>query len=556
MTEQKLINKTNLLEKQIVPLTLEQQDIIYKIYGKLPLDVLIKLNLSPLTTYVYSKMFNISLNVEPKKYSKMEEEINEDYANNVIKKIFYEINKFPYLFDDTGSIKIRFYCNYKSLKIIDGVRYGVCCFLIPKDGKDRCRHHPNNIQKEFDITWTNYCKYIIIKNGTPTQTKKGLECGIFCVRGINFCPVHAKAQDDIKEEKDDDAVTKKSTECNYKDCKKFKRAGSLYCLRHKEGENFIEPVIKTKDDITNHEYREKQRGVTAKGDLSEVFVKNILDTFTIISDIVLTGPTGNKFDIIYRYNNEDFLRGLQVKTFSFSKNGYHFKIKKHYDNDTLIVAINQEDKKYFLSFVNELNGLSHIWVSFNNNDRYINNKFTDFEKFKNKLLIMLANSTIYNEETAMTKNYLMEQQSLRRLKVKMEEFNYDYKNGLTSASVYDCFINGYTIQHKSCNRKKNESHTVHITLSKNDFTLDRKRYHQPYNVKDGIDFFIFEIIDQIDNFYIVPSAALAKYGYLRDEENNVKGIEAIKFYFNTPIGSDPHWILKYYNRYNLLEKPD
>jgi len=381
----------------------------------------------------------------------------------------------------------------------------------------------------------------------------------YCIRHFNI--INEKLdncilQENINhiEEKIEEEKEKTPDKCNYIECFHTRRYPSKFCESHKDGLSeedrvYIHPPT---IELPNQNYRNEQMNTTIKGDVLEIFVENILKEYTCISDIQRIGQTLSSFDILYRYKDEDFLRGLQVKTLTKSKdrkNKYKIGVCNYTDN-MLIVAINQKNNKYFICFKKEFITPT---ISFHkSNKNYDNNKFDNFEKFKNKLLSCLSNSEIYNRETSLSENCLKEQDSLDRLKLKVRDLHFEYKANDTHASVYDCFINNYSIQHKFASAMKNRSNYVGITLRKHSYFLKGKRHKKPYDVSDNIDFFIFEVNEQLGNFYIVPTSALIKKRYLYDEKTKGKG--SIGFYFIPKKGLKHHWILQYYNRFELLAR--
>lgn len=119
----------------------------------------------------------------------------EDDEKAIIKINF---ENHPHLFNSDGSRRIRFICDYKETRIINGVTYGINCFYISEKSECRCIYHKNLEQKKFDLIWTNYCESIIKKQGTgvtPAETRKGLQCGKFIQENEKFCKPHIKTQD-------------------------------------------------------------------------------------------------------------------------------------------------------------------------------------------------------------------------------------------------------------------------------------------------------------------------------------------------------------------------
>lgn len=127
--------------------------------------------------------------------------------------------------------------------------------------------------------------------------------------------------------------------CEYKNCTKWKRAHTNYCQRHRNGTDPDEDYKEIKIDLPNLEIRKIQKTTTYKGDEIEEYVYEIIKSFEDIEYLEKIGQTCSYIDIIYKYNNEEMYRGLQVKRLTLNKNrkdSYYCRLNDKYNDDTLL----------------------------------------------------------------------------------------------------------------------------------------------------------------------------------------------------------------------------
>lgn len=173
--------------------------------------------------------------------------------------------------------------------------------------------------------------------------------------------------------------------------------------------------------------------------------------------------------------------------------------------------------------------------------------FTDYNKFIKRLENIIPNVDTCDNDCR-PKYFEQENNSLLRLKAKCNEAKITYDRVHDASDKIDCIINGYNIQHKTSSRKSKDSFPFGIRRSNG--KNNGKRSFIPYSDKDGIDFFVFEIIDFKNNFYIVPIKILIEKGYIQTEL--MKGKE--KIYIPSPTGkTNSHWIHEYLNNFDLLK---
>jgi len=335
----------------------------------------------------------------------------------------------------------------------------------------------------------------------------------------------------------------KDKRCEYKNCKKAKQNDSTYCVKHVDGEE----VVKKTDD----KYRNDQKDSTKKGDETEDFVCEILSQINGINNIQKIGHSGSIYDVLYNYKNQTKKRALQVKTMSVISNrpnSFLYRIHNSTEPETLVVGVSLDRKSFSLIFRKDAPESGNLFLTFSESGRnvgkYTSNKFTDIKKFKKQLSIMLRESVFYDENKSLYSCIQKEQDSLERLRIKATENNVIYEDAKTRASRFDCFINGFSIQHKYAKIKKCQS--VDITIAKSGKSTKGKKTTIPYSVADKIDFFVFEVKEQIGNFYIIPSKVLEEK-YLSDKNGNGGG-KSITFSINPKRNR----FIEYYNAFDLF----
>jgi hypothetical protein len=324
--------------------------------------------------------------------------------------------------------------------------------------------------------------------------------------------------------------------------------------------------------MSKEEYRKmkvKQGSQTINiGDKGENLIYNIYNECKDITDLQCIGYTGNTFDIIFKFKDKpNKLRGIQVKTLTYKERDqtYNLKLCGQYKSDTVFVGVHTEDNVYCLLRADDVK-VKNISFSTKENTK---SKYKDFlyksEKFKKfkKDLIEISKRTTYikNIKDYFSESNLQEYESLERLEEECIKNGLTYERNKTNSNVIDCYINGYKIQHKSCSHKRSAgSYTCSIKKSGHVNGKDK----QPYTDKDGLDFFIFEIIDDDHkyNFIIIPIKDLIENGIISttDDDGNIidKGQITItlphKDLWGTDEGRERNWISDYANKFELLKK--
>ena len=130
-----------------------------------------------------------------------------------------------------------------------------------------------------------------------------------------------------------------------------------HCTKHRDGTdpNSKERLEETR--IKQEEYKIKSKECTRIGDDTEIWLCNLMQILDTINSAKRIGQNCGKIDIIYKMNNENIYRGVQVKTLMQGRNESYrmnFKDKKgkrlSYDDNTLIIGINKNRNRFIITF--------------------------------------------------------------------------------------------------------------------------------------------------------------------------------------------------------------
>lgn len=310
--------------------------------------------------------------------------------------------------------------------------------------------------------------------------------------------------------------------------------------------------LMTEDDFKQKTINQSKKSVEV-GDDSEHYVENIYKELNEF-EINHVGYTGNTFDIILIDKN-NIKYGVQIKTLPRRTDGnnvrYRLDLKREYDDKTLIIGLNKQDKIFVLIFFGEMTTSYIDFIPTSEKSKYTKYTYTEntFAKFKQDLIIKTKKSTVVDNITDyLSVSNTQESESLDRLNNYCKLNNYSYKRNNTNGDVIDCFINDYKIQHKSCSPEKGNYYSCPIKKGNGNGK-------QPYSDKDDIDFFIFEIVDKKhqNNFFIISKKKLIEKGFIKTE--NQKGHTTI----NLPGRSlwnniKENWIIEFLNKHEQLIK--
>lgn len=336
--------------------------------------------------------------------------------------------------------------------------------------------------------------------------------------------------------------------CIYDNCNNYGFAtnGGIYCGKHRDG---IDP----NSDIRKKEKADKtakakivSKTVYKTGDDTELWVVNKLKLIALISSAERVGYTGSKYDVEFKLNDENKIRGIQVKTLiknTRSNDSYQFCSRgSNYSANTLFIGVNKDRTRFTLMFYKDLKTQNPTFTYSMKNPIYKDYMFSDYDKFLIKLEGMLS-TTDECDKNCRPPALQQEYDSLVRLKNKCNQNNITYRWVEDSNTKIDCVLNNYNVQHKSSRTKDSFQYQFDITVS------DCGRC-KPYSDSYDINFFVFEIVDFKNNFYIVPIDVLIKKGYIRTDADKGKNKILIP---NPDTHNGYHWINIYKNNFDLLK---
>ncbi len=260
----------------------------------------------------------------------------------------------------------------------------------------------------------------------------------------------------------------------------------------------------SKENNTKNNYK----STTEKGDIHEIFINDIFNKKNINAYRPVIG--NNTFDIIISINN--IQRGIQVKELRKStrhKNGFITCFPTKYPDNTLIVLVNQKYNVYSLLYAQNVKTTSMTFTIKNNDSKYSDILYTDYNIFEKDLLEKCKKSYIIHDiANHFNDNNKKEYEMLKRLKTKCEELSLDFKYNVTNSNETDCIINGKNIQCKFVS-KPDKGNYYNIKIAKCNGTGNVKI---AYHIDDKIDYFVFEIggTDEDKNKYINKFCVISK----------------------------------------------
>jgi hypothetical protein len=341
--------------------------------------------------------------------------------------------------------------------------------------------------------------------------------------------------------------------CLFNGCCSDKKIGS-YCNLHRNG------IINIKTEEEKKAIREKAKLSAETGDATEIFVEEIIGNMEEIDEYERIGYTGDKIvDVKYKFKDEDFLRGVQVKTLykaKGSKNKWLSKGRSECPDNTLFVLVNQDRDKFVLIFAKDypMCGLGVTFSMTARRNKYKNNLYTDIDKFKEDLLLGMKNSVIY--KASLSPSYIKEKESKLRLNKVCDDQKLYFNNSKKSGSIYDCIINNFYIQCKFTSRIGSDiesTYSFECTTEKiSGCDENGKQLYVPYDKNDQIDFLAIEVSSLPGHFYIVPKEKLVLEGVFSSEIS--KGKNSIRVPTPDFKGTTKYkWLLDYYDRWDLLK---
>jgi len=283
---------------------------------------------------------------------------------------------------------------------------------------------------------------------------------------------------------------------------------------------------------------------------TELWVLGILNAINI--QYQHTGClSGHIFDII-ALDAEACERGLQVKTASLSKEGYHVVpvirgSGAKYPKNTLIVGVDIARTVYFLAYSHEVD-CDAVSISFNvnsgNQGKYFKFVYRDLVTFINRLISMIPNAV---DVSTVEKLYSASGQQEADMIANLRRHHL-VEDPITPYGDVDCAVDTVPVQLKSKLRSNSDP---------NQQTLDVDLYHtvdleqKPYSADTAFKCLIVQNLEYPDDFLVIPKATLLKYGLLTNE--------IYKGRTKLTVPRDPtvdHWLSFYWNRFDLLTAVD
>jgi hypothetical protein len=377
------------------------------------------------------------------------------------------------------------------------------------------------------------------------KNKEKLKSSMILINNIEIYVIHDK-----KRRKNNYGILKPA--CEFKDCCNFaiSQNSYKYCHLHTNG---LDPNSSEKQAIVQAKRAEmkiRYKDNTKIGDDTEKWLYYMMHIFSQIHSIKRIGQNCSKLDIIYKFGNEAKYRGIQVKTLiKCERDGsYRFSNLENYDQDTLIIGINKERTRYVLLFFKDVLENKPRFGFKAKDSKYSQYMYIESLKFLTDLEKLLSKSTIYDENASLSETCKKELQSMKRLEKKCQESNLTFKLNETHASPIDCYINYYNIQCKATTVKVSNC-SYKIFLQKNGGKINGKQQNKAYSDKDKIDFFVLEILDYPNQFYIIPIKELVQRGYIKTDQQEGK----LKFNLSIPDIDKEHWTKKYLNNFGPLK---
>src|SRR5271169_5175535 len=90
-----------------------------------------------------------------------------------------------------------------------------------------------------------------------------------------------------------------------------------------------------KHKLSKKEYREYKNKVLEESEQLQDYFTEMFKEFDEIESSENIGAIGGKFDVKIKFKNENFYRGIQVKTFTFVRNQYSITLGKKKNKNKL-----------------------------------------------------------------------------------------------------------------------------------------------------------------------------------------------------------------------------
>lgn len=222
--------------------------------------------------------------------------------------------------------------------------------------------------------------------------------------------------------------------------------------------------------------------------------------------------SNSKYDLYFKLYNEDFVRGLQVKSITkrTTRPGYSIKGLNKYENGMLIVALNKELGLGLLYIMCDELKAKTADMTIGGTRGKFSKLLLNWPNFIQYLSFLLNKASIITKEifrNSMTRENFLEHESILRFIKFCDKFNFNVKRVENNGSQTDLLVNNLKIQMKYCSKMKNPDngeYSFWISLSKSG---GYKKPHIPYEKGDN-DFYIIEIGSHHGYFLAIPENIL------------------------------------------------
>lgn len=301
--------------------------------------------------------------------------------------------------------------------------------------------------------------------------------------------------------------------------------------------------------MENEAIKKRTQDRYKKGRDTEDFVYKIMLSLkeeNKISEIKSIPDMKHKMDIIFKFSNEDFYRGLQVKTLVKNTNcidGYSVHYVGKFQLDDVLVAISENRKRFVIFKRGDISNTRTVNFNFTQTNGMFNSKRRDYMRntksgFKELLTeyLYICNKFDIND---LPPNMLIEYKANIEIEKKANEMKLEFKN-------YDCYnIVDFSINNHNVQLKSTTIHKSGLLI----FMLSCKKEGRrtSYSSNDNIDFFMFKFTSEelcISRVWIIPFSAIKERNKIDTDK-----LEHIIIYMNKD-----EWYSKYENGWEQFKE--
>jgi hypothetical protein len=313
---------------------------------------------------------------------------------------------------------------------------------------------------------------------------------------------------------------------------------------------------KEKVNKKKFEKRDNVNQSTLTGDSSELYITNILKATGKYKNVEKIGNSGGKGDVRITHF-DDTVNYIEVKTLTKrkrDKNGFTLRLKKAYEENMLIVGVDNERKFFILDFFGNIGVGARGYFFYGGRCKYKNTMYTDQNLFLNKCHELIPHSSKINKHNL---TYTKERESLERFAAYCKANSIEYRKNDTNSNTIDGYINGYKFQAKFKGENEERRNIFKVNFSKSAGLISGKQIRKSYSVGD-FDFFVVELglnrdgsKDYRGNFCIIPAHELERADRFQTDDELGNTMIPIC----PPDYEKDHWSKQFWNRIDLIPKP-